>query len=269
MYKIAALIDFTQTTEVVLEFAERLARQKSAEVVLLNIIEKGSAEVKAAAEQKLEPMVQRLTAFGVVCKAEVHEGSFFSIVSSSMDKVHASLAIIGTHGKKGLKQNLFGANILKLVQMLKIPSLVVQDGAHYPTAGFLNVLFPIAAHSRFEMKIEQTKELLSPDSKVNVYAIYKTEELDAELKNNIKLTRNLFTTYGIATELVEEDTTLYSVGYSRQTIDYLGRHDVDLVCIMAQVSHLNTFFGKADKENIILNPLAVPVLCCNDEETHF
>lgn len=268
MYKIVALIDFTPTTEVVVDFTKKIALQKKAEVVLLTIVPKSGAEAVAEGKQKLQVYLDLLKGAGVVASAEVGEGSFFSVVGVCVDKLQASLAIIGTHGKKGIKQNLLGANILKLVQLLHLPCLVVQDDSEYPEGGFKNVLFPIAAHSRFEMKINQTCELLADDGKVNLYAIHKTDTLEPQLRQNIKISEELFKERKTAYGIITEEATLYSVGFSRQSLDYMGKHDIDMVSIMSQVSNLNSFFGKADKENIILNNKCIPVLCCNDEEVH-
>jgi len=269
MYRIVSLIDFTPTTNVVVDFTKKIAQQKGAEVVLLTIIPKGTDEAIAETKENMRPFENELLAAGVNCRIEIGDGSFFSVVGACVDRVQASLAIIGTHGKIGLKQNLLGANILKLVQLLHLPSLVVQDDSIFPEGGFTNVLFPIAAHSRYEMKIEQTRQIMSKDGKANLYAIYKTDNLEAELRQNIKLSQDLFEKHNINYEVIAEEATLYSVGFSRQSLEFMKKQDIDLVSIMAQVSHLNKFFGKADKENIILNPMGVPVLCCNDEFVHF
>ncbi len=269
MEKIAALIDFTPTTQVVVDFAENVAKQKNAQVALVTIIDKGDEKRLAEVKQQVIPYCKQLTAAGVNCNIEVHEGSFMSVISSVLDKLHVSLAIIGTHGKRGLRQNLFGSHILRLVKSLRIPSLVVQDSSTWPAGGFKNVFFPIAAHSQFTMKIDQTEGLIDKNGKVSLYAIYKTDNLDNELKNNIKVCQEEFEKRSINYELIEEDVNMYSVGYSRQSLEYVANHEADLISIMAQVSKSNKFFGNADKENMILNPIGVPVLCCNDGEDHF
>ena len=269
MNKIAALIDFTPTTDVVLEFASRIAVMTNAEVALVTVTDNNSDAAKRELSDKMNKMSEELQLAGVKCATEIHYGSFFSTIGPVIDRLHASLAIIGTHGKKGLKQNLFGSNILKLVKLLHIPSLVVQDDSVWPERGFANVFFPIAAHSRFKMKIDQTTALMNPAGKISLYAIYKTDNLDEDLNKNIKLCEKEFVERNVNYELIEEEATMYSVGFSRQSLDYVSKHKTDLISIMAQVSKLNKFFGNVDKENIILNSMGIPVLCCNDEEEHF
>ncbi len=268
MKKIAALIDFTPTTNVVLEFAKRIALEQNAEVALVTIIEKGNTAQLAQARENMIPFCKELTEAHVACKIEIHEGGFFDTVGALVTKLHATLVIVGTHGKKGFKQNLFGSNILKLVKLIELPCLVVQDDTKYPENGLRTVLFPIASHSRFEMKINQTKDIIGPKGKVWLYAVYKTDMLDDQLKRNIHLCQETFVAQKVDYQLVEEDAQIYSVGFSRQTLAYAASHKVDFIAIMSQISKDNQFFGNVDKENIILNNLGMPVLCCNDEEEH-
>ena len=86
MYKIVALIDFTPTTEVVVDFTKKIALQKKAEVVLLTIVPKSGAEAVAEGKQKLQVYLDLLKGAGVVASAEIGEGSFFSVVGVCVDR---------------------------------------------------------------------------------------------------------------------------------------------------------------------------------------
>lgn len=269
MKKLAALIDFTPTTDVVLDFAAHLGAMNKADVALINITENTDEQQLAETKTKMQAMANEMKLAGINCMIEIHHGSFFSHIASVVERLHCDMAIIGTHGKKGFKQNLFGSHILKLVKLLPIPSLVVQDTSVWPERGFSNIFFSIAAHSRFKMKVDQTTALLNPAGKIDLYAIYKTDNLEDDLRHNIKLCIKEFEARGVNYNLVEEDATIYSVGFSRQSLAYIEKHPVDLISIMAQVSKQNSYFGNVDKENIILNPMGIPVLCCNDGEEHF
>ncbi len=267
--KVAALIDYTPTTEVVIEFARQLGLRFSAEIALVTVVGKANNTEILRANEALLPVVDRFQAEGITCKIEIHEGNFMSVIGTVVEKLHCTMALIGTHGKRGIKQNLFGSNILKLVKALKMPSLVVQDESKFPEGGFNDIFFPIASHSRFEMKIDQTQQIIEKDAKIKLYALYKTDNLDDSLRKNVKLCEQEFDKRNINYELVEEDVNMYSVGFSRQSLEYISKHKTDLISIMAQVSSENKSFGNADKENMILNPMGLPVLCCNDDEEHF
>jgi len=194
----------------------------------------------------------------------MEEGTFFNIIEQSIDKLHVSMVVIGTHGKIGLKQAIFGSHILRLVQMLNVSSLVVQESSKWHEGGFDKVLFPISSHSNFELKVKQTRELMSESAHIDLYAIYKTSQLDEETKKNIESCMVYFAQESLDYSLVEEDAQFFSVGYARQTLAYVGANPVNLISIMAQAAGDTKVFSKVDKENVILNEYGIPVLCCND-----
>ena len=76
----------------------------------------------------------------------------------------------------------------------------------------------------------------------------------------------MFNSFGVEYEHVSQEATGFSVGYARQTIDYAEKGDIDLISIMSNISHVNSYFGKVDKENILLNKPGIPVFCANDLE---
>lgn len=261
MNKIAALIDFTPTTEVVIDFAKGLAITKKAPLVLVHITDNTDNKV---ATLKLDAMAAQLIAEGVQTEVVVQIGSFFNVIRQVLVREHASIAVIGTHGKKGFKQNLFGSNILKLVKMLGMPALVVQENSIYHNKGFDSVLIPVGSHPNYEVKLRQTNSVLNPGAKVTSYAIYKTDELEADVHKNLTSAVNYFLQAGMKPEVVQEEATRLSIGYSRQTIDFLEKNPYSLVSIMTQVAPNSKYYGDVDKENVILNPMGIPVLCCDE-----
>jgi len=178
----------------------------------------------------------------------MEEGSFFDVVEGNVDKLHASLVVIGTHGKKGLKQAIFGSHILRLVQLLNIPSLVVQESSKWPEGGFDKVLFLLGSHSNFEMKIHQTGDLMNAKGHVDLYAVYKTATLDPETKKNIERCIEYFKQKEVNYSLVEEDAQFFSVGYARQTLAYAQSNPVNLLSIMAQSGGDMKVFSNAEQQ---------------------
>ncbi len=263
MNSIAALIDHTPVSEIVIDFVEKIALHQGANVKLLTIVDRKSAEEIDQYHKNLSTFKERLAGSGIEVDCLMEEGSFFDLVEGSVDKLHASLVVIGTHGKKGLKQAIFGSHILKLVQLLNVPSLVVQESSKWPSGGFDKVLFPLGSHSNFEMKIRQTSDLMNEKGHVDLYAVYKTATLDPETKKNIERCIEYFNDKDVNYTLVEEDAQFFSVGYARQTLAYAQSKPVSLISIMAQSGGDMKVFSNVDKENVILNEQAIPVLCCN------
>jgi nucleotide-binding universal stress UspA family protein len=257
---IALLIDFTQATEVVLSFGRELASRMSAAILLVHI---SDAKKSDAANKELFDMQAKLELEGYQVAIAIEEGNFFQMIRPLLIRKEATMAIIGTHGKIGFKQNFFGSNILKLVKLIGVPALVVQSESKFPAGGFSSALIPVGSHVNYDQKIEQTIGVMNPDFSATLYAIDKLAELDEKVQKNLDRSAKFLEEAGIDFQTVREPATLYSVGYSRQTLEYLVKQPHTLISIMSQVAPESKFYGDADKENVILNPMGVPVLCCS------
>lgn len=264
MKKVVALIDLTPLSDVVASFASRFAKEKQVEIEFIHVAVKDDIKTIEQYAQKLNNYVSEVEKEGSKASFHIHYGSFFSIISPVLKNVKADLVLIGTHGKKGLMQNIFGSHILKLVQMVGIPSLVIQEDSKWPEHGFKKVLSPISSHDNFDIQITQTYSILKEGSEIDLYAIHKSEELEESAKKNLHEGLEMLTQLGIKHSIIEEDATVYSVGYAKQTIAFLKKNPYDLVSLMSQISEASKYFGEMDKENIILNPMGIPVLCCDE-----
>jgi nucleotide-binding universal stress UspA family protein len=262
MKKIAVLIDFTPTTANALLFAREIALQKDMEIVLIHIHKSRDEEQVSEKNRKMEAYVSELTSNGLKCSPLFAFGNFFSQISATVTKSKASLVIIGTHGKKGLKQNLFGSNILKVVQALPVPSLVVQDTSVWPENGFSNVLVPIDKHEAYSNKLEAAHSILTENGLIKMYVIYISAILEESLKTNLDLSIKYMESRQWPYEIIEEEQLVFSVGYSRQTLNYIHENKPNFVAIVAKIAHDNIHIGEMDKDNVILNPAGIPVLCC-------
>lgn len=262
MKKIAVLIDFTLTTEKALLFSKHIALEKDMEIVLIHIHKSRDKEAISRKHQKMQEYESGLTSAGLKCTSLFFYGNFFSQISGAVAKSKASLAIIGTHGKKGFKQSLFGSNILKVVQSLPVPSLVVQDSSVWSENGFSNVLIPIDKHPNYSHKIETAHALLSENGVIKMYVIHISDILEDVLRANLDLSIKLMESHQWPYEIIEERKAQYSVGYSKQTLNHIQNCRPDLIAIVAKIAPDNIHIGEMDKDNVILNPEGIPVLCC-------
>lgn len=261
MKKIAALIDFTPTCDVTIAYSIYMAKAIGAEIVLVNIAE--DEEGRAAAQNKIAPYKELIETNGVACSLQLSIGSFNAVIDSLLQLIGPQLCISGTHGVHGLKQTLFGAHIVKLAQNVTAPLLVVQDESKLNEGGIKNILFSMGAHTGFEPQIEYAVELAKTlGSKVTIYTIIKSAfDITDELNHNINYAKQLMGEKEVAFEHVIEESNDHSLGYSRQTINYIDNNPFDMMVMASDPSEQNRAFSKADKENLILNTSALPVLC--------
>ena len=161
--KILTLIDFTHTARIAVDQSIELAKMSNGSVQLTHVAPHGLSEKEQGKlKAGFDEWSGHVRDAGVPCEVVIGEGEFFAEASNLVARHKPDLVVVGNHGKKGLMQNLFGSNIMKLVQKLPVSSLVVNDHTDIVRGGFKRVLMPIAPHNNFMSKVEHTKDLLDP-----------------------------------------------------------------------------------------------------------
>ena len=264
MKKIAVLIDFTDICSKALEFAGSIAAQAGGALVLVHVAEFGDEDKAAEIDQKLQDLHGDVPE-GITVVHHIAYGPFFSVIPAVISELDCDLVVVPTHGKVGIMQNLLGSNILKLVKTLPIPALVVQANSVYSASSFETLLFPVGPHRHFDVKYKQTAAFAKLfDSKVIIYTVKNDiRGLSEDLRKNINESKDYFEAANVAFEEVSEEPKGFSAGYAKHILNYARVHGIGSLCIMSLVSDDNGYIGNNDKENILLNDMALPVLCAN------
>jgi nucleotide-binding universal stress UspA family protein len=176
--------------------------------------------------------------------------------------------VIGTHGFKGLREKFFGADILKLVKTLPIPVLVIQSKYDMPDAGFKTIVFPAGTHDSFVNIIDATIYIAKLfDSTVHLYTVDKPGvEWTAKLKENIELAREKFKASNISYTRVNEEQSSFSVGYSKQILQFAKTVHADMIALMSIPTKEHYYFADSDKEALLTNDACLPIICASDEK---
>lgn len=265
MDHILCLVDFTDTANIALEQSIALARAKNLGVSICHILpDTAPDDEEEELRDKLQPMCNRVERAGLKCELQLERGQLFEEVEEIVKRTHPYLVVVGTHGKRGLRQNLFGSDIYKLVRHISVPTLVVNDNSKVVKDGFRKVMLPVASHPDYLTKVEQTCRVLAQNGTVYIFEIHRPgEAYSDQMGENMEATKKYLDEQGVRWKYLEKDSDHYSVGFSRETLEYAGSHNFDLISIMTNVSEENRSFGKADKENLLLNQQGLPVLCAN------
>lgn len=264
MDKILVLLDFTDTADISLEQAIHLGKQHNASLCLVHVSSSQRNKVQDQLMEDLRPFAQKVEQAGLEHQVIIGYGDLFTEVNQIVLKLKPDLVVVGTHGKNGLRQNLFSSNIYKLIKKIPTSTLVVNDNTKVSSAGFKKVMLPVAPHQDFIIKVEQTCELVAEGGKVVIFAIVKEGmPLDERILNNIKAAQVEMDIRGVTWEYKEVSSESYSVGYSKETLKQVASDEMDLISIMTDISSENQHFGKIDKENVLLNEQGLPVLCAN------
>ncbi len=265
MKNISVLVDFTETSKIAIKYACGIAAKAGATLQVLHVINPQDNKSPESVKHELEDFSQ----LSEVCESDynlvVETGEFMEVIPGLLKRLQSDLVVIATHGIKGIFHTMQGAEVLKLIQKIPLPSLILQGRSPVDFIYFKNILFPIAAHDNFEEKINQTAMVAGVfDSNVVLFVLYPEKgELPEQLKQNLEKSQKIFEQQGVKTELVKETSRVYGIGYAKQALEYAANNKVELFSIMAHAASDNSYFGNVERSEFILNERGIPVLCCN------
>lgn len=263
MNSILVLIDFTYTSEIAVDQAIALSRLSGANIVLSHIAKSDSQIASDEFQAQVKPYEDELRTNGVKYGTFIKAGNFKSMVTGYVNEHHPDLVVVGTHGKHGLRQNLFGSNIYDLTKRLKTSILVVNDHMPITFGGFLKVLLPVGAHPDYITEVKQICNVISEDGEVEIFNITKAGvTLEKDILDNIELAKEYFDSQNVKWKYTQEESQTFSVGYSKEILEYAANNESDLISIMVNHAH-HTGSEAMDKENILLNTEGIPVICAN------
>lgn len=263
MKNIAVLIDFTEGSKTALTQAVAVAKKAKGSLFGIHIV--SSQDKVKQAETELDDFLKS-NAPEVEIKPVIGIGGLNSATNSALQKTQAELVFICTHGIKGMFQQLFGAHILKLVQAINCPCIVISEHTRVDLSQTKTILFPIGPHPEYIIKVKQTANLAKLlGASLIIYKIDRGgADADQILNKNIELAESYFNEHQIPYTKVIEELQQFSAGFSRQTMEYAVQHNIPLMSLMATVSEYDALYGYVDKENFLVNNQGISVLTCNN-----
>ena len=260
--KIIVPTDLTKAAQQAIRQATAIARKTGSTITLFHVMDNKSSplqEVKQALDNEAEN-ISRNT--GVNCDILIKEGNLFEVTSYVACEKEHDLMVIGTHGIKGIRQMLFGANILKLVVKVPFPVLVVQETSPL-IESFHKVVLPVSSHEAFRSALDAIVFFAGIyDMEVHLYSIHKAGfPWSDQLLKNIEEASNLLQSNGVGMVRVKEEQQVYSLGYSKQTIKYAQSINADALLMISVPTEEYYYFAPSDKEAMLLNEYTIPVIC--------
>lgn len=261
MANILCPIDFSEISARAIAYAELVAHRFLTSVTLFHAMEKqetrgdGHERVHATMEE------QRRLVTMVPVEAQFRPIDFMHGIAEESGNGHA-LMVCATHGPHGLKQSLFGSDMLKLVRKVKVPSLVVQGHSPLPNH-FGTIVMPVAAHTDIDHLLEAVTLLAKPfGSTVHIYRLIRPGEEPSEalLRNKDRM-ESFLRQKQVPFINAEEPSHAFSVGFSGATIAYAERVNAGCIAIMSVASEEYRYIADAEKERLLTNPKGIPVLC--------
>jgi nucleotide-binding universal stress UspA family protein len=261
--KIIVPVDFTTASDQSIKQSITIARNGNYSITLFHVVNNESAnKIKSSGfEEKLKEMADKVLKQGVNCDFKVAAGNIFDEIPRVSNKFDHQLMVIGTHGIKGIKQKLLGADMLKLIRKVKIPCLVVQ--ADCACRNFNPIVLPVGGHEGFRSLIDATAMMAKLfGSEVHIYSVIrKGDEGSPKLRENTAFAIRHFEENKIPFKRVAEEVTVISVGFAKQTLQYANKVSAGLISIMSVKTDEYYYFAQADKETMINNEFHIPILC--------
>ena len=138
--RILVPVDFSTHSRKAVAYASAFARQFSASLTFLHVIQVNYAygefgaidftslerEMRAGAEKELSAQVATATATGLSAVSLVREGSPAKVIADVARELGADLVVISTHGYTGLKHVIMGSIAEQVVRYTPCPVLVVR-----------------------------------------------------------------------------------------------------------------------------------------------
>lgn len=132
--------DFSRQADNALNFAIQMAKIFPAEITLLHVFEMSgnmytdyiginkefTDTVRNEVKQKLEDLREEFAQKeGIVVKWLVYQGTVNSEIHQAAEENDIDLIIMGTHGARGIRENLFGSQTWGVIRQSRIPVLVI------------------------------------------------------------------------------------------------------------------------------------------------
>lgn len=254
--------DLTPASETALVHALAIGDRLGARVTLLHVLAKAERddERRRLVRETMERQIEKAGGNDRV-RILLTEGDFMDDIATESASGHG-LMVVGTHGPHGLRQSLFGADILKLVRRASTPSFVVQEASNVDR-GMARIVLPVASHATIGRLLDAVCELARGyASEVHVYQLMRPGEQPSDelLQNKLTMLQRL-DEEGIRRVEANVPQSGFSVGFSGPTIAYAKEIGAGAIAIMAHASEEYRYIADAEKERILANEARIPVLC--------
>lgn len=254
--------DYSDKAEFALLHAVDIALSIKRDILLVHIT---PAELDNAINvERLNLVAENIMVkYGIRPKVIVRTGNIFTEIKNIINEYDAELAVMGTHGIKGL-QKFTGSWALKVIAGSKAPFIVVQD------APVSHDVFKIVLPVDFGMEERQKMvwiKFMSGIFKCKFYISY-IETSDPQIQKRSSANIHAIVKY------LEQEQINYELkrldgydGLAQASIDLAQQVGAGLIIIMTTKNiRFKDYVLGAAEQRIIANEAKIPVMCVNPVE---
>lgn len=261
--------DFTDQSYTALDHASAIAKQSEDEVRLIHVVNSETkTRLKKINEEDTITALKKVadensSKTGVETTYYVEEGSIFTTIGEYADSAQASLVVMGTHGVQGM-QHIVGANSLRVVTSIPVPSIIVQRKKIDPD-GYKKIILPIDHYKKGKNKTAYAIAVAKYfDSEVFIFEAIESDDFTAnQIKLNLQHAIQYLKENNIPYSVKQEDPSKGS--FSKQLVRYASLIDADLIVISSEHDSdgVMDFVIRNKEVQIINNDSQLAVMCVN------
>lgn len=253
--------DLTLAADVALTYAGSIAKHAPGNVTLFHALSKKDAKNGVDMRKSHAGNLDTLAKQGVQVTEVQREGPYLKEIVTEAGNGKAMM-VVGTHGVQGLRQEMLGSDMLKLVRQVPVPTLVVQLYASRKV-DMRRIVMPVAGHDDITPLLDAVCFLAKAyGSEVDVYQqlIEGDATSNALLRNKSKMIERLGKEQ-IKHHEVNEPVGKFYKGFAVRTIRHAHKVGAGCIAIMAQASGEHKKIADQEKQEMLTNEKGIPVLC--------
>lgn len=261
MSKIIVPSDFSNTSDVAVNYACEISKTLNSPVEILHIVRDKSDE--ASALNKLNAQISKHhEKTGVQATALVRFGDLYDEIPKLTEELTGELVVMGTHGLSGL-QYLTGSNALKLISNSDAQFIVVQEQTK-SSANIKRILVPLDLHKETKQKIKFAGDIAKKfGAEVHIICPKESDEFfNNQVKRNMSYAEGYFIENNVPckTKVTEEDSS----GFVKELLKYAQYAEIDLICILNFAGErLIHAFGADAEQKVMTNDAGIPTMVIN------
>lgn len=267
--------DFSETANLALEHAVKMASLLDSEIILLHVVstfafrvnlpevevdESQNTRLSGVIGAKLNRIAEEIRSrAGVKITTIVTAGRIREEVVRIADEMDADIIILGTHGVSGLREFFMGSNAFRIVSEAGCPVLSVQDSGK--SVGFSEIVVPIdnSFHSREKLGLAVKMARLY-DAQIHVCGLRSHDHEDEEINAKFRMKMKQVEDFLIEKEARYSTTTLFCNNIAKATMDFATEKNADLIVIMNEQEINTTGFFMGPYAQQVVNHSRIPVL---------
>ena len=267
--------DFSETANLALEHAVKMARLLDSEITLLHVVstfafrvnlpevevdETQEAKLSGVIGSKLNSIAEEISQKeGLKVSTLITSGRIREEVVRVAEEIYADIIILGTHGVSGLREFFMGSNAFRIVSDAACPVLCIQESG-YPV-GFKNIVVPIdnSFYSREKLGLSIKLARLY-NATIHICGLRSHDHNDEEINAKFRIKMKQVDDFLLEQDVEFTTTTLFCDNIAKASMEYAAENKADLIIIMNEQEVNTTGFFMGPYAQQVVNHSKIPVL---------